>query len=151
MWVNGSRRLRSPEFNQVHIFFCLSLRTFWSCWKTSRWMHDYCPMKCFFFFIPPDDFSQLNLKLWIMPLPLCIISWTVVKLYCSKSSSAWVQPCSVSTPPSSPFLPPCSVLFLVLVLSSLEKKKGWTDGRERLIGKKGICFHFYVRWMKKSL
>lgn len=56
VWVNGSRiagrrmsfwrRLRSPELTK-YTFACCFITLKFHLLKTSSWMHDYCPMKCF--------------------------------------------------------------------------------------------------------
>lgn len=141
VWVNGSRitedtlrKTMKSKINQVHIFACCFI--YWSstCWKTSRWMHDYCPIKCFL--CPHNSITTQPFESCLFLSVLfsgLLLNFTVVSLPLPEYSLQC-------------FYFPCSVLFLVLVLSS----RGWTDGRERLIGKKGHLFSFICKMNEKK-
>lgn len=102
-WLEGHRTVFEEDYKVWNLpsTFCLLLHTLkYHLLKTRRWMHDYCPIKCFLF--PHKSiFSQLNLELLIMPLPLLIFSglllnFTVVGLPLPESSlQCFYFPCSV--------------------------------------------------------
>lgn len=149
VWLNGSRiRRHFNHGNKVQKpteYIRFSFRTLKFCLlgKSSRRTHDYCPI-----LTPRHSPSHSESCLFLSVL----FSGLSINFYCSKSFSVWVQPTVflLLHPPSWAFFSSfyffLSFFFLVVVLSSW----GWTDGRERLMEKKGICFHFYVRWMKKK-
>lgn len=114
------------KHNNIHP---LSFSLFFFLCRTScgGWMRDdYCLSRCLY--LKTSFKSPWVLESWSLPLCVRVIQWTVVQLYCSKSSSARVQPSSSSMLLYAP---------LVLGLSS----RGWTASRERLIEfKKGIFF-----------
>lgn len=132
--MSGSR-VPGRSLKKTTKSICLLLHTLKShLLRTSRWMHDYCPIKCFLF--PHKSiFSQLNRELLIMPLPLLIFSgllnFTVVSLPLPEDS----QQCF--------YFPVVCFSSAGPVLSRLN----WWQGKT--YWKKGICFPFYIRWMRK--